>query len=348
MPGSLKKRLIAGLLFLIATVLGGAFGYYAIGGGQWSFMDCLYMTVITVTTVGYGETLAGMDKMDSARDFTMLLLVFGTGSIVFFASMITAFVVEGDLRNVLTANKLKKRMKRMKDHVIVCGAGSTGKNVIDELLKTKRSVIAVDVNEDFLKDIADRHPGADFAYIAGDATDDQVMEQINIKGAVGMVAALNSDKDNLYLVVSARQDNPKMRIVARCTELSHVEKLKKAGADAVVSPNYIGGLRLVSEMVRPLVVRFLDEMLRDTRAAYRIEEVTLGDESLGASLRDARIREKFGMTVLAVRPKNEASWTYNPDDAFKLGAGTTLVVLGSAEQVKQLRTASNGTISAAS
>jgi voltage-gated potassium channel len=344
MPGSLRKRLLAGLFFLVATVIGGAAGYYAIGGGRWAFADCLYMTVITVTTVGYGETLPGMDLVDGARNFTMLLLLFGTGSIVFFASMITAFVVEGDLRDVLAANKLKKRMRRMKEHVIVCGAGSTGRNVIDELLKTGRPVIAVDVNEELLKDIAEKHPKADYAYIVGDATEDDVMAQINIKEARGIVAALSSDKDNLYLTVSARQENPKVRIVARCAEMSHVEKMKKAGADAVVSPNYIGGLRLVSEMIRPSVVKFLDEMLRDTRAAYRIEEVTLGDavEALGSSLRDAKIRERFGMTVLAVRPKDANGWSYNPDADVKLGAGTTLVVLGSAEQVTKLRLASGG------
>jgi len=343
MTGSLKKRLLAGLLFLIATVLGGAGGYYAIGQGQWSFSDCLYMTVITVTTVGYGETLQNMDKVEHARQFTMLLLLFGTGSIVFFASMITAFVVEGDLRDVLAANKLKKRMKRMKDHVIVCGAGSTGRNVIEERLKTGRGVIALDVNEELLRDIAEKYPTAEYAYVVGDATADDVMAQVNLGEANGLVAALSSDKDNLYLTVSARQDNPKLRIVARCAELSHVDRMKKAGADAVVSPNYIGGLRLVSEMLRPSVVKFLDEMMRDTRATYRIEEVTLGNgvESLGNSLRDARIREKYGMTVLAVRPKNDERWTYNPDADIKIGAGTTLVVLGSAEQVIKLREATS-------
>lgn len=341
MPGSLQKRLLAGLLLLVGTVLGGAVGYYLIGAGKWSFLDCLYMTVITVTTVGYGETLDGMDKVEHARNFTMLLLLFGTGSIVFFASMVTAFIVEGDLKNVLFANKLKKRMKRMKGHVIVCGAGSTGRNVIEELLKMGRAVIAVDVNEDLLKEMADRYPKAEYAYIVGDATDDDIQTQINIKDARGLVAALSSDKDNLYLTVSARQDNPDVRIVARCAEMSHVDKLKKAGADAVVSPNYIGGLRLVSEMVRPSVVRFLDEMMRDTRAAYRIEEITLGDgmAELGTSLRDARIRERYGMTVLAVRPRDEAAWTYNPDADVKLAPGTTLVVLGSAEQVNKLRSA---------
>jgi voltage-gated potassium channel len=341
MSGSLQKRLLAGLVLLFVTVLGGAAGYYVIGGGEWAFGDCLYMTVITVTTVGYGETLSNMDKIEGARDFTMVLLLFGTGSIVFFASMITAFVVEGDLKNALYANKIKKRMRRMKDHVIVCGAGSTGRNVIEELIKLGRPVIAVDVNEELLKDIAEQYPKADFAYVVGDATDDSVQEEINMKEAAGLVAALSSDKDNLYLTVSARQENPKVRVVARCAEMSHVEKMRKAGADAVVSPNYIGGLRLVSEMVRPSVVRFLDEMMRDTRASYRIDEVTLGDGvgELGGSLRDAKIRERYGMTVLAVRAKEDATFTYNPDADQKISTGTTLVVLGSVEQVNKLRTA---------
>jgi voltage-gated potassium channel len=344
MPSSLQKRLLAGLLFLAVTVVGGAGGYYAIGqraGVEWTFWDCMYMTVITVTTVGFGETLLGMDTVQYARGFTMLLLLFGTGSIVFFASTITAFIIEGDLRNVLFANKLKKRMKRMKDHVVVCGAGSTGRNVIEELIKTGVPVIAIDVNEAELKEIADKHPNAEYSYVVGDATDDDVIAQVNLPGARGVVAALSSDKDNLYLTVSARQDNPRARIVARCAELSHVDKIKKSGADAVVSPNYIGGLRLVSEMLRPSVVRFLDEMLRDRRQTYRIEEITLGETAseLGTTLRDCRIRERYGMTVLAVRVKEGEAWTYNPDASVKIGPGMTLVVLGSADQVLELKAA---------
>jgi voltage-gated potassium channel len=336
---SFQKRLLTGLLVMLAVIIGGAIGYWLIGRGHWPFFDCLYMTVITVTTVGYGETLPDMDKVEYARGFTMILLLFGTGSIVFFASTITAVIVEGDLKNALFANKLKKRMKRMKDHVVVCGAGSTGRNVIEELLKTGVPVIAIDVNEVELKDIAEKNPKAEYAFIVGDATDDDVMAQTNLAGARGLVAALSSDKDNLYLTVSARQDNPKARIVARCAEMSHVEKIKKSGADAVVSPNYIGGLRLVSELMRPSVVRFLDEMMRDRRAAYRIDEVTLGSgaASLGSTLRDARVRERFGMTVLAVQNAGDTVWHYNPDAAHSIGPGVTLVVLGSVEQVAELR-----------
>ena len=142
----LVKRLLVGFFVLVIVVVGGTTGYYVIGDGRWSFPDCLYMTVITLTTVGYGETLTGMDHVPYARGFTMILLLFGTGSIVFFASSITAFIVEGDLKNVLFAQKMKKRIKRMKDHIIVCGAGSTGRNVIAELLKVNIPVIAITAN----------------------------------------------------------------------------------------------------------------------------------------------------------------------------------------------------------
>lgn len=335
----LIKRLLVGFLVLVGVVWGGATGYWWIGDGKWAFHDCLYMTVITLTTVGYGETLDGMDKVPYARDFTMVLLLFGTGAIVYFASTITAFIVEGDLKNVLFASRMKKRMKRMKEHVVVCGAGSTGRNVIEEMLKVGIPVIAIDVDEHELKEIADDYPKSEYTYLVGDATDDEVMESANLANARGLVAALSGDKDNLYLVVSARQAAPHLRIVARCSELSHVEKIKKSGADAVVSPNYIGGMRLVSEMVRPAVVKFLDEMLRDKTKAYRIEEINLGEKAsdFGASLRDARVRERFGMTVLAVRESESTPWRYNPEADQKLGPGMTLVVLGSAEQVAKLR-----------
>ena len=335
------KRLTYALVAIAIVVIGGGVGYYILGDGKWPFGDCLYMTIITVTTVGYAEVLDNMDKVEGARAFTAVLLIFGTGSIVFFASTITAFIIEGDLRNALYASRLKKRIKQMKDHVVVCGAGSTGRKVIEELLQTGVPVIAIDTEDTSLKDLAAKYEKADFTYIVGDATDDDVLEQVKLIDARGLVAALSSDKDNLYLTVAARQANPKCRIVARCAEMSHVEKIKRSGADAVVSPNFIGGMRLVSELLRPAVVRFLDDMLRDERAAYRIEEIRLGERtaSLGDTLRDARVRERFGMTVLAMRAKDDDVWRYNPDASEKLAPGMTLVVLGSAEQVSELRKA---------
>jgi voltage-gated potassium channel len=336
---SIRTRLLGGFVAMLIVIAIGTSGFWWLGDGRWSLLDCLYMTVITITTVGYGETLPGMDHMPAVRVFTMVQLVFGTGVLVYFASTITAFVVEGELQAALAQQRLRKRIKKMKDHIVVCGAGSTGRNVIDELLKVGASVIGVDRDETGLRELAARHPNAHFTFLVGDATDDDVLGQLNLDGARGLVAALSADKDNLYLVVAARQVGPKLRIIARCAELSHVDKLKRAGADSVVSPNFIGGMRMVSEMVRPSVVRFMDDMLRDKRAAYRIEEVTVGAESAlaGRTIRQAAIRQGFGMNVIAARAADADSWDYNPDAELTLRAGTVLVVCGSAEQVARLR-----------
>ena len=339
MTSSIRRRLVTGFLLLVVIVLGGASGYFAIGGGRWAFGDCLYMTVITVTTVGYGEILPGMADVEGARAFTMTILLFGTGGLVYFASVVTAFVVEGDLKNVLFQRQLDRRIKRMRDHVVVCGAGTTGRNAISELLKNGARVIAIDTDEVELRDIAKTASTNSFAYLVGDATDDDVLNKANLAAARGAVLALTSDKDNLYLAVGARQTNPDIRIIARCAELSHVEKLKRAGANAVVSPSHIGGLRLVSELLRPSVVRFLDDVMRDKANAPRIEEITLEESTpaLGTTLREARIRERFGMTVLAVRSNSSTSWSYNPDASHAIEAGMTIVVFGSETQIRSFR-----------
>ena len=341
MDTSLRNRLLIGFVAMLAVISGGGAGYWFLGDGRWSFGDCLYMTVISVTTVGYGETLEGMEHVAYARPFTVLLLVFGTGILVYFASTITAFVVEGELKDILAAKRRRKRNMKMQDHVVVCGAGSTGRHVINELLATDHAVLAIDVDEQKLKDLAAAFPGRGFGYLVGDATDDVVLGQANIGTARGVACALSGDKDNLYLVVATRWLNPTCRIIARCTELSHVDKLKRAGADAVVSPNFIGGMRMVSEMVRPAVVRFLDEMLRDKQATMRIEEITLVASShlAGKSLRDADVHGRFGMNVLAVKAGEGAPWEYNPPADRVLQGKMVLVVMGSTTQVRELRAA---------
>mgnify|MGYP000897045494 CR=1 FL=1 len=336
MHNSFRNRLLAGLVAMLAVAAGGATGYWLIGGGRWAWFDCMYMTIITITTVGYGESLEGMETVAYARSFTMVLLVFGTGVLVYFASTITAFIVEGELKNVLAANRLRKRIKKMKDHFIVCGAGTTGRHIINELIATGRPVVAIDTNEAELREVAAGFPRAEFSYIVGDATDDVILEQSNVTTARGLAAALANDKDNLYLVVATKQINPSCRIIARVAEVAHMERLKRAGADSVVSPNFIGGMRIVSELVRPSVVRFLDEMLRDKQAAMRIEEVTVSKGSFldGKTLRDADVRGKFGMNILAVKVGER--WTYNPPADHVLSPPTVVVVMGTAEQVKEL------------
>ena len=223
-----------------------------------------------------------------------------------------------------------------RDHVIVCGAGSTGTYVVEELIKARVSVVAVDLEAHELESIAARFPSAELELIAGDATDDDVLARAGLPVARGVVAALPNTKDNLYLVVATRTTGSKARIVARTAERTHVDKLRRAGADAIITPTYIGSMRLVSEMLRPTIVRFLDDMLRDERVV-RMDEVTLtaGSPLIGHPVHE--IFDHHGMNVLAVQRAGETAWHYNPDPTLALAAGTILIVLGSVDQVAKLR-----------
>jgi voltage-gated potassium channel len=225
----------------------------------------------------------------------------------------------------------------MKDHMVVCGAGATGRHIITELFHARMPVVAIDTNEAVFASLRQHHPGARFEYIAGDATDDEVLARARIDEARAVAATVPSDKDNLYIVVATRQSNARARIVSRVTELSHADKLRRVGADAVVAMSYIGGRRMASEMSSPVLVRFLDDMLKDTRAAYRLCEVTIepGSQLAGLTLGDATIRERFGISVLAIGD-GERSWQYNPDDREPLAPGSVVIVLGSTEQVEPL------------
>lgn len=335
----LQARLLAGFAVLALMLAAGTVGYYLLGDGMWTPFDCFYMTIITITTVGYGETLANMDKVEHARALTVVLLVFGTGTVVYFASTLTALIIEGDLRRALRRTRMRKQILKLSDHVIVCGAGSTGSHSIEELIEYQIPTVAIDTDQIKLEHLAERFPSSLFKYIVGDATDDDVLAEANLPDARGVVAALHSDKDNLFVVVSARQENPKARIIARGSELQILDKLRKAGADTVVSPNYIGGLRMVSALIRPQVVKFLDEMRKD-KAKVRIEEVDIpaGSPLAGKTLAQSAIRtEAADVLVLAAQIHGQEGYRYNPGGDFMLDGGMTLVVLGPLAQVDQLR-----------
>lgn len=339
MKGGFRGRLATGSLLLLVVLASGTVGYYYLGSGRWSLSDCLYMTVITLTTVGFGEVLHEFENVAHVREFTMGLIVFGMGSFLYFASTLTAFIIEGELTTALRETRMRKKISKLENHIIVCGAGTTGRHVIEELIVTRVPVVAIDLEESVLEAIAEAHPKAQFFYVVGDATDDHVLERAQPETARGFVAAMHSDKDNLYFVVSARQINPNARIVARGSELVVLEKLKKAGADTVVSPNFIGGMRIVSEMIRPHVVRFLDNMLRDTKDTIRVEEVRIpkGSQIATKTLKDTDIRRRLNVSVLAVDHGDHGDYTYNPGGDTRLEEGMTLVVLGSVSQVDKLR-----------
>lgn len=335
---SARRRLLAALL-MIATVFAiGTIGYFLLGRGRWTLGDCAYMTVISITTVGYGETLEGMHQVPYARLFTALLLVSGAGVALYAVSMLTTFLVEGEFLDLRRRRRMKQRISKLDNHIIVCGAGRTGQHVIEELASSHWAFVVIDTDPHVAERCADLC-GRDVEYIVGDAIDDHVLVDAGIERAYGVVTGLPEDKDNLYVVLTARQMNPKLRIIAKAVDPRASAKLQVAGADSVVSVNRIGGMRLASEMIRPSVVTFLDTMMRDSDKNLRFEELTIAEAAplVNKRLAESDIRRERKLLVVAAVGPDEGAYVYSPGPDFVLRAGMTLILLGETESVLRLR-----------
>jgi voltage-gated potassium channel len=295
------------------------------------------MSVITISTVGYAE-LKQMGEVPGARTVTIGLIVSGVGALAYVQANLTALLVEGVIGHAWRRNRMQNAIAKLEGHVVVAGAGSTGKHVIEELLATGTPFVVIDRSLEHLERINVDLAGGKLLFIHGDATDDHVLTQANVAKARGVVAALTHDKDNLFVTLSARSLNDKARIVAKIVEDHAAAKMLKAGASAAVNPTLIGGRRLASELIRPEVNEFLDQMLRDKSKNLRIEEVAVPEKStwVGSALKDTPIRRETRLLVVAVRA-TDRQFTYNPDPEHVLEAGTTLIVMGEAENVSKLR-----------
>jgi voltage-gated potassium channel len=323
----------------IAGIVGGlmafgTFGYYLLFNGREHLMDCLYMTVISLTTVGYGEIL-NVRAVPGARLFTMVLITGGMGILIYALSSLTAFIVEGQFTGLIRRSRMMKQIEHLQGHTIVCGGGSTGYHVAGELLKCGRRVVVVDVDP---KPLERCRALGDVLTVEGDATEDRNLRDAGIERASGLVAALHSDKDNLFVVMSAQILNPDLRIVALAHDEAIEAKMKKAGADAVVSPYFIGGLRMASELVRPTTTQFLDTMLRAESGTIRISEIAVagGSPFIGKSLKDLDLPRKHNLLVLAVIERDRKGFLYNPPAGHMLADGQTLVVMGDVKDVNAL------------
>ena len=265
------RRFIGPAFALLVVLLVGTTGYLIIGGAGTSFVDAFYMTFITITSIGYGEII-DMTGKPGARIFTMVIAFAGIAVITYSFSILTGYAVAGELNEVLRRRKMLKRIAELSGHYIVCGAGRVGLNVTDELENTGRAFVLVDVDPEQIRALTERYAQA--MYVQGDGTEDVLLLQAGVRRAAGVFAVTGDDSRNLVITLSARQLNPNCRIVARCHDGNYFSKMERVGADAIVSPDLTGGMRIVSSMLRPSVVSFLDEMLR-TDGNLRVEEVTM-------------------------------------------------------------------------
>ena len=294
------------------------------------------MTTITLTTVGFGE-LPNMAEVAGARLLTGFIAAFGVGVVAYAQGNVTALVIEGAFGEALRRRRMQKAIEALRGHVVIAGAGSTGRHVVEELHSTATAFVVIDLNEAHMKRISQDLCEGQMLYVLGDATDDHALIAAGVRVASGVVAALTDDRDNVFVTLSARSLNPNARIVSKVIEDPSEAKMLKAGATAVVSPTQIGGRRIASELLRPNVNEFFDQMFRDTRK-LRLEEVAIPSGSTydGQALRDTPIRKETSLLVIAVKT-NDGAFVYNPDPHLVLTGGSTLIVMGEVASVVKLR-----------
>lgn len=333
MKRDLSNQLIIISILFILVFLVGVIGFKVIGGEKWTFFDALYMTVITMTTVGFGEV---HPLSVEGRIFCIFLLIGGLGIIASAVSTMTAFLVEGELSGLLRRRKMENKIKNLSNHLILCGIGKVGFWIAEELTKIRQPFVVIEKDKNRLEEALNDLPN--LLYIEGDATHNLTLREAGIERAKGLITTLTTDQENLFVTLSARSLNPKLRIVSRATSVDSEDKFRRAGADEVVFPNIIGGLRMASLMIRPTVVSFLDTMLRAEEGVLRIEEAEVCHELSGKKVHDLREKEEsLRIRLLAIKEKDTGKYLYNPELDKRLKKGDSLILLGEIDNIHKFR-----------
>ncbi|NCB50439.1 MAG: potassium channel protein [Clostridia bacterium] len=324
-----KRKFILIISLLLAVITIGVAGYMILL--DVGFIDALYMTVITISTVGYGEVgvMTAASKLFSIFIIFSGLSVFGYG----ITSLVSLFF-EGQLKDAWRKRRMESKISELKDHYIVCGAGDVSRTVINCFRGNSVNFVVIEENEKWVAELAQQG----ILTILGSAEKEEVLERAGIKKAKGIVCGLSTDAENVFTVLTARQMNKDINIVSKAIEQSAHSKLLKAGADKTISPNEIGGQRIASLIIRPAVISFLDVITRAGDVTLDLEEVVISPQSrlAGMKLLEAKIPEQTGLIILALKRKGEENFKFNPSSNEILNIGDTMVVLGTNEQADLL------------
>ncbi|MFT6698629.1 MAG: voltage-gated potassium channel [Porticoccaceae bacterium] len=318
-------------LFLFFTILAiGVTGYMILSGD--TFVNALYMTVITITTVGFGEVhpLSPEEKI-----FTIFLILTSIFIFGYIVSSFTEYIISGQLFKQLKLKKVQKTIEKLEGHTIVCGFGRNGKQAIVKLKNYQKEYVVIERN----KNLIEKLDTEEILNVEGDATTDEILIKAGIKRAKNLITALSSDADNLFVVLSARQLNKDCTIISRASKESSYSKLKIAGADNVIMPDKLGGNHMASLVVTPDVIEFVDRLTIEGETTANLEEIAVNELPkmyLNKTILDLDLRKKTGCTVIGFRTPDK-DYVINPDASIKLVADTHLIVLGRPEQIMKLR-----------
>lgn len=314
---------LAGIMFF-SILLIGTIGFAYLGDWQW--LNAFYMTTLTLTTIGFYEVI-DLSSSPMGRLFTVFVAFSGVGIFTYFISNVAALFIEGDVRRSFYRRKMEKKISKMSDHYIVCGLGRVGTTIADELAITKREVVLADINPDCFEYLPEEL--MEIPKLSGDCTDEDFLERLSIQKARGIFICTREDNTNLVICLTARQMSNSIKIVARSKDIHLTNKLKRAGADNIISPNHIGGIRMMSEMMHPSVTSFLDDMTRNTSLSMRIEEIKVGEKYSGKCISDLGLDKYQNTLLLAVR--EDGAYDYIPIADRELKKGSQLIVMTTPE-----------------
>jgi len=315
------RNLILAALMLALIVSLGTVGYMVLE--KWNFLDALYMTVITLTTVGFGEV---NPVSDHGRILTMTILLSGLGVVGYLVGTLTQIVVEGQLLRIMGRKKLERQIEKLKDHIIICGYGRVGRIICEEIYRSKPTPLVVIDND---SSITARIEEDGHLYLLGDATEEQYLLRAGIRRAKGLATALDSEADNVYITLTAKGLNPKLYIIARAGRIGSEKKLLQAGANHVVSPHQIGGYRMAQALLRPNVTEFIDFATHDPGTGMGMEEIPVRPNSklVNVALVDSGIRKELDLIIVAIK-KADGTMLFNPASHTTVQIGDTLIALG--------------------